>query len=104
MIPRIAAREAYLAAYHAAEALLYERTGKIAKSHSGLRSEFARITRGEPRVDRTFSAFLAQAYELKSLSDYGTGDEAAISAATAEAALQTAARFVECVVGLVDSP
>ena len=45
----IVAREAYLAAYHAAEAYLFERTGKAAKTHRGLRSEFGRVTfaRGE---------------------------------------------------------
>ena len=36
----IAAREAYLAAYGAAEALLLERTGRIAKTHRGLRWSF----------------------------------------------------------------
>ena len=42
LVPRIAGREAYLAAFHAAEALLFERTRKIAKTHRGLRAQFAR--------------------------------------------------------------
>jgi len=50
LVPRIAGREAYLAAFHAAQALLYERTGKIARTHRGLRAQFARITRDEPRT------------------------------------------------------
>jgi uncharacterized protein (UPF0332 family) len=33
-----AARAAYLAAFHAAQALVFERTARIAKSHSGLRA------------------------------------------------------------------
>jgi len=61
LLPRIAGREAYLAAYHAAEALVLERSGKIAKTHSGLRSEFARLTRHEPRIDRALSALPGQA-------------------------------------------
>ena len=74
LVPRIAGREAYLAAFHAAEALIYERTGKITKTHRGLRAQFGRITRGDSRVDRALSEFLGQAYELKSLADYGTGE------------------------------
>jgi hypothetical protein len=34
-VPRIARREAYLSAYHAAEALIHNRTGKVAKRHRG---------------------------------------------------------------------
>jgi hypothetical protein len=45
--------------------------------------------------------FLAQAYELKSLADYGTGREAAISSTTADAAIQTAARFVDYIASLL---
>lgn len=103
LVPRIAGREAYLAAFHAAEALLYERTGKIAKTHRGLRAQFARIARDEPRIDQPLSEFLGRAYELKSLADYGTGAEANISLATAEAAVETATRFVECIADLIGS-
>jgi uncharacterized protein (UPF0332 family) len=100
-VPRIAGREAYLAAFHAAEALLYERTGKIARTHRGLRAQFARITRDEPRIDQALSEFLGRAYELKSLADYGTGSEAIISITAAKAAIETATRFVDCIAGLI---
>lgn len=101
LVPRIAGREAYLAAFHAAEALLYERTGKVAKTHRGLRAQFARIARDEPSIDQPMSEFLGRAYELKSLADYGTGTEAAISFTTANAAIETATRFVDCVASLL---
>jgi hypothetical protein len=39
-----------LAALHAAEALLYERTGTVAKTHPGLRAQFAHIARDESRI------------------------------------------------------
>jgi uncharacterized protein (UPF0332 family) len=48
LVPRIAGREAYLAAFHAAEALLFERIGKVAKTHRGLRARFA----ASPRTSR----------------------------------------------------
>ncbi len=106
LVPRIAGREAYLAAFHAAEALLYERTGKVAKTHRGLRAQFARIAKDEPRIDQSVSEFLGCAYELKSLADYGTGIEATISLPTAQAAVETATRFVDCIASLlnVDEP
>jgi uncharacterized protein (UPF0332 family) len=43
-----AARAAYLAGFHAAQALISERTGRVAKSHSGVRSAFARLVRDDP--------------------------------------------------------
>ena len=51
LVPRVAGREASLAAFHAAEALLRNRTGKVAKTHRGLRAQFARIANDEPRID-----------------------------------------------------
>jgi|SRR5215472_1280587 len=68
----IVAHEAYLAAFHAVEAYLFERTGKAAKTHRGLRSEFSRLARGDPRIDREFLTFLTEAYEYKPIADYGS--------------------------------
>jgi len=101
IVRRIAGREAYLAAYHAAEALPYERTGKIANTHRGLRAQFARLAKDEPRIDHTVAEFLDRGYELKSLADYGTGAEADITVATATAAIAMATRFVECIASLL---
>jgi uncharacterized protein (UPF0332 family) len=61
-LAKVAARAAYYSAFHAAEAFIVERTGKIAKTHSGVRSEFARLARGMPEIDKAFSIFLAKAY------------------------------------------
>ena len=47
-----AGRSAYMAAYHAAMALIVARTAKSPKTHSGARSEFARLVRDEPRISR----------------------------------------------------
>ena len=65
-----AGRNAYLAAFHAAQALIAERTGKDAKTHRGVHTQFARLTRNEPRLDLGLRQFLAQAYDLKSIADY----------------------------------
>jgi uncharacterized protein (UPF0332 family) len=100
-VPRIAGREGYLAAYHAAAALLIERSGSTAGTHRGLRAQFAHIARDEPGIDRSLTEFPARAYELKSLADYGTGPESAVSVATAEAAIEAADRFVSCIARLL---
>jgi len=62
---------AYMAAYHAAKALIAARSGKSPKTHSGPRSEFARIAREEPRISREQVALLGWSYELKNVADYG---------------------------------
>jgi uncharacterized protein (UPF0332 family) len=94
----IAAREAYLAVYHAAEAYIFDQTGKIAKTHRGMRSEFSRLAKNEPHIDRKFLTFLAEAYEYKSVADYSVGPTASpITKEDAKAAIDTAAQFIECV-------
>jgi uncharacterized protein (UPF0332 family) len=47
-----AGRAAYFAAYHTAQALIFERTGRVAKTHSGVRSEFSRLAKDDPGIDR----------------------------------------------------
>jgi len=96
-VPDVAAREAYLAAFHAAQALIAERTGKAAKTHKGVHVQFARLTRQEPRVDLQLRQFLPQSYDIKSIADYGLGSSDDVPVAQAVAAIETAARFVECI-------
>lgn len=101
----IVAREAYLAAYHAAEAYLFERTGRAAKTHRGVRSEFSRLARSEPRIGREFLTFLAEPYEYKSIADYGVGSaSASITAEDARTAIDTAARFISRLAELLALP
>lgn len=48
-----AGRAAYLAGYHAAQALIFESIGKVFKSHNGVQSEFLRLTKNDPRLTHT---------------------------------------------------
>src|SRR2546427_12727039 len=101
-LPHIAAREAYIAVFHAAEAYIFEHTGKVATTHRGVRSEFTRLARREPRIDRELSRFLATADQLKETADYGIGPAAAsISAHQAAAAITTAGRFIDTITQLL---
>jgi uncharacterized protein (UPF0332 family) len=97
----IAARSAYYAAFHAAEALIIESTGKVAKSHSGVRSEFGRLAKQTSTLDREHSVFLAKAYSYKEISDYRVGQNATISEAEASEAIESATRFVERITTLL---
>jgi uncharacterized protein (UPF0332 family) len=90
-----AARAAYLAAFHAAQALISERTGRVAKSHSGMRSTFARLAKDDSRIDRGATRFLGQAYRFKEIADYGTGPQAVVTVSEAQEAIDGAARFID---------
>lgn len=96
-LAKAAARAAYYAAFHAAEALILERTGKVAKSHSGVRSEFARIVRPDADSGKAMTAFLAQTYKYKEIGDYGIGASAVVTIIDADAAIRSAEGFVDYV-------
>jgi uncharacterized protein (UPF0332 family) len=96
-----AGRAAYLSGFHAAQALISERTGKIAKTHEGVNSQFNLLTKGNPRVDTELRRFLSQAYNLKAVADYEAGPESIIPVERVEAAILTAVRFVDCVAMLL---
>jgi uncharacterized protein (UPF0332 family) len=90
-----AGRNAYLAAFHAAQALIAERTGKDAKTHKGVDAQFARLTRNEPRLSLELRRqFLAQAYDIKSIADCGLGHDTDVPLDRAGAAIETAEQFV----------
>ena len=96
-----AGRNAYLAGYHAAQALIIEKTAKIAKTHSGARSEFAKIAKDDPRIDKEFPSFLGWAYDLKNVADYLFGPGTPVPLDRAADAIATATRFIECIDGIL---
>ena len=96
-----AARSAYLAAFHASQALIFKRTGKVAKTHQGVQREFHRLAKGEPRIDRSFPPFLSHAYNLKAVADYETGPDSDIPLERSAEAIETAGRFLACIAELI---
>jgi uncharacterized protein (UPF0332 family) len=95
-VPDVAAREAYLAVFHAAEAYIFECTGKAAKTHRGVGSQFNRLAQHEPRVSRDLLTFVDEGYQFKAIADYGIGSAIdAISADDATSAIDTAERFID---------
>lgn len=88
------AHEDLRAAFHAAEALISERTGKIPKTHAGVHSEFARLIKDGTASDRPLSSFLIQAYKHKQMCDYGPTVSEEQSLEASIAALPAAVEFV----------
>ena len=99
-----AGRTAYLAGFHAAQALIFETSGRVYKRHGGVQGEFSRLVRNDPRVDDQIRAFLGRTYNLKGIADNLTGPGSHISAEMAREAIDSAQRFVECVAGLIPAP
>ncbi len=95
-----AGRDAYLTAYHAAQAFIMAANGKPAKTHDGVKSEFSRLTKDDPRVTHELRAFLFNAARLKEIADYELGPVELPKERVAEA-IATAGRFVDCVTGLL---
>ena len=65
-----AGRAAYLAGLHAAQALIFERSGLVIKRHRGVQRELGRLTKDELRFDLELRAFLGRTYDLKAIADY----------------------------------
>ena len=96
-----AARTAYLAGVHAAQALIFERTGKVVKRHRGVQMQLHLLTKDEPRFDSELRAFLGHTYNLKAIADYETGPGPEVSPEQAEQAVAVAERFIECIAHLI---
>ncbi|HWD57090.1 MAG TPA: HEPN domain-containing protein [Stellaceae bacterium] len=92
-----AGRTAYLAGVHAAQALIFERTGKVARRHRGVQGQLHMLTKDEPDFDIELRAFLGRTYNLKAIADYETGPGSEISVAQAEQAVREAERFIACI-------
>jgi uncharacterized protein (UPF0332 family) len=89
-----AGRDAYLAAFHTAQALILARSGKVVRTHRGVHRLFSQLAKTEPRLGE-FSRFLSQAYNLKDIADYELGPTAAVPLDRASAAIDLAERFID---------
>jgi uncharacterized protein (UPF0332 family) len=90
-----AARTAYMACFHVAQADIFEREHRALKSHHGVQTEFYRLARSAPDVDPELRAFLSRSFAYKATADYATGPDAVTTPDEAREALQIATRFVD---------
>ncbi len=98
-----AGRTAYLAGFHAAQALIFETHGRTFKKHSAVHSEFARLVKDDPGFNLELRAFLGRNYIVKAIADYETGPGAHVSPAKASDAVHLARCLVERVAWRVGS-
>lgn len=89
-----AGRDAYLAGFHAAQAVIRARTGRTAKTHRGVHRLLSQLARGEPQL-AGLALFLSQAYNLKAVADYELGPGAGVPLDRASEAIDRAAQFIE---------
>jgi uncharacterized protein (UPF0332 family) len=97
-----AGRTAYLAGFHAAQAFIFERTGRTSKTHSGVHTEFLRLTKDDPRLAPDLRIFLSQSYNLKAIADYETGPGSKVSVELARRTIETGKRFVARIAALIE--
>ena len=101
--PDEAGRAAYLAGFHAAQALLQERSGRTPKTHGGVQSEFARLAQHEPLLKLDGRRFLGRSYNFKAIADYETGD-VTVTREQALDAIEQAHAFVAVIADLLSGP
>lgn len=94
-------RNTYLAAFHAAQAFIFEHERKTHKTHNGVRTEFNRLTKDDARLDADLRNFLARSYNLKAVADYETGPGSHVSYESAARALEEGKLFVSTVAALI---
>jgi uncharacterized protein (UPF0332 family) len=99
-----AGRAAYLGAFHAAQAFIFERTNRVAKTHRGVHGQFLKLVSDEPRIDLDLRRFLSEGYKLKAIADYETGPDAVVPLEQAAAAVESAGRFIRTVAELLAEP
>jgi uncharacterized protein (UPF0332 family) len=87
-------RAAYLAAFHAAQAIIFERSRKVVKTHKGVNIEFLRLTKDDPAFMPDQHGFLSRAYDFKAVADYDTGPIAEVSSHEAIDAMAIAATLL----------
>jgi uncharacterized protein (UPF0332 family) len=96
-IPRQAARLAYSAQFHAAQAIIFERTGKVAKTHKGVSAKFSQIAAAEFPRGSGLPASLSAAYHFKEVADYEIGSITTVTPSDARKARDSAICFVNLV-------
>jgi uncharacterized protein (UPF0332 family) len=89
-----AGRNAYLAAFHAAQAVILSQSGKTAKTHRGVQRLISSLGRSEALLAE-LSRFLSQSYNLKDIADYEVGPDAGVPLERAGSAIEAAALLVE---------
>jgi uncharacterized protein (UPF0332 family) len=96
----VAAREAYIAAFNAAQALIFERRGTVPRTHRGVHATFAEILHAEGLGDQGLAKILGRAYKYKTAADYIPTDK--ITREEALGIIEKTDALVVTVAGLIE--
>lgn len=96
-----AARNAYYAAFQAAKALIFERTGRTRMRHGTVQKLFNQLAKAEAGIDPDVRRFLGNAYDFKRVADYDIEASSPITVEEAARAITEADRFVATVRALL---
>jgi uncharacterized protein (UPF0332 family) len=99
-----AGRAAYLVCFHVAQAIIFEREGRVLKTHRGVQAEFHRILKDDPRADKELMGFVARAYKFKNIADYGFDVPEHPADEDTQNALRDARRFFDTFTALLSPP
>jgi uncharacterized protein (UPF0332 family) len=91
-----------MAAFHAAQAILFERGGAVPKAHAGVHAAFGQLAKVEPAIGRAHGRFLAAAYRHKQSSDHDT--DSMIAESEASRAIQEVAGLLAAVEAVLAPP
>ena len=81
--------------------MIFERTGKVPKTHHGVHAQFPGW-RGTNRASGIeLPCFLSQAYDFKTVADYEIGPDRAVPLPEAISAIEAAQRFIDRIVELL---
>lgn len=92
-----AGRSAYLAAFHAAQALIFEREKRVVKTHNGVHAEFQRLVAHDASFPADLRGFVSRAFALEAIADYDVRPDATVSPERARDALDEAELFIAAV-------
>lgn len=97
---------AYLAAFRAAHALIFEREHQTLKTHSGVQSELAKLVKDDQGFPAELRSFVSRAYAFNAITDYAPPTSVPPTAGDARSTVEAAARFVDEVarIAMLPSP
>ena len=97
-------RSAYLACFHAAQALIFERERRVVKTHNGVHTEWQRLTRPDRDMAPDLRGFLSRSFRLKVVADYGLDPLDRVTADQALEAITMAERLIAHVEAKLAAP
>ena len=84
--------------------MIFERTGKVAKTHKGVDIQFHKLVKAEPGLAPDLAGELSSAYRYKQIADYDTGPAQPITQTEACDAIASAEKFVAAIRRVLTPP